>query len=144
MKTQSTGEVLLGCGLFILVAGLITACLSIKALGGLNIEYSSGSRSGTVTKISKKGMIWSTWEGELDLHRLVSTGGERPTMTADIFYFSVSDDAIAEKIIEAEQSGKRATIEYKQYILRGYKYGGTSYDAVGVKLIDQPAGSTRL
>lgn len=124
--------------LMLLAFLLVASCVAVKSFGGLNIPYSEGSRSGTVTKISHKGMIWTTWEGELDLHRLTSTGGEHPTMTADLFYFSVSDDDVAKKVQEAEASGKRATLHYRQYLLRGWKYGGTSYDIVDVELSDQP------
>ncbi len=132
-------EQALGCPTVVLIAVAVTAVVAIKAAGGLNIEYSDGSRSGTVTKISRKGMIWQTWEGELDLHRLRSTGGEHPTMTADLFYFSASDPEIVKQIEAAEQSGNRTTLKYKQYILRGWKYGNTSYDIVGVEVSGSPA-----
>lgn len=125
-----------GCGCVIVVALLLLLLFMIQAVGGLNIQYSEGSRSGTVTKISKKGWVWQTWEGELDLHRLKSTGGENPTMTADIFYFSVASDEVAQQVQEAERRGTRATIHYKQYLMRGFKYGKTSYDITAVDISD--------
>lgn len=143
-RRQTDYSFIFGFGCFVLVASLILGGFIIKATGGLNIQYSEGSRSGTVTKISKKGWIWQTWEGELDLHRLRSTGGERPTMEADIFYFSVSSDDVAEQIQKAEQSGNRTTLKYKQYFLRGWKYGGTSYDITGLEVSDSPVGQSSV
>jgi hypothetical protein len=54
-------------------------------------SYSSGERAGWVQKLSKKGWLCKTWEGELSL---VSMPGAAP----EKFIFTVWDDAVAEKI----------------------------------------------
>lgn len=121
---------ILGFLLFLMIFGIFFGTTCIQAFGGLNYEYSNGSRSGVVQKISKKGLFWETWEGELNLGYMEQTeGGLAPA----IFYFSVSDDDVAKQVQDAEQRGGRTTLEYKQYLLRGFKYGGTPYDIVGVK-----------
>lgn len=121
---------IVGFLLFLAIFGIFFGTTCIQAAGGLNYEYSNGSRSGVVQKISKKGFYWETWEGELNLGYMVQTEGG---LTPAIFYFSVSDEEVAKKVQEAEERGGRTTLQYKQYFLRGFKYGGTPYDVVGVK-----------
>src|SRR5712675_167835 len=57
----------------------------------LNWSYSVGERAGYVQKLSRKGWICKTWEGELALVTMPGTDGEK-------FFFSVPNDAIAERI----------------------------------------------
>ena len=71
----------------------------------LHISYSSGDRSGYVQKLSKKGWVCKTWEGEM---AMVSMPGTAP----EIFLFSVRDDAIAAKLNQT--LGKRVAIHYEQ------------------------------
>lgn len=122
--------------------GLVCLCLggcTWKMSAATGYKYSSGSRSGTITKFSQKGLIWSTWEGELDLHRLKSTGGERPTTTSDVFHFSVSDPNIAAAVVSAEETGRRVTLKYDQYFMRGWRHGATGYNVTAVVLSDVQA-----
>lgn len=121
----------LGFLLCLAIFGIFFGTTCIQAVGGLNYEYSNGSRSGVVQKISKKGLFWETWEGELNLGYMEQDVEGR--LAPAIFYFSVSDEDVAKQVQEAEQRGGRTTLQYKQYLLRGFKYGGTPYDIVGVK-----------
>ena len=110
------------------------AAVAIQCCGGLNIEYSEGSRSGVIQKLSKKGVVWKTWEGELNLgyndSRIDLEG--RQTIVPAVFLFSCSSDDTAKSLREAEQAGRRVTIDYKQYVLRGWDKGSTSYDVTKV------------
>jgi hypothetical protein len=45
---------------------------------GCSHNYSDGYRVGYVRKFSRKGLIWKSWEGELLLGGVVSTGGKSP------------------------------------------------------------------
>ena len=127
-------EAKLGCGCVLLLSLMLSSCVSVKCMGGLNIEFSDGSRSGVVQKISKKGLIWKTWEGELNLGYTSAKpdGNGGTTIAPAVFHFSCSSDAVATEIQAAERSGKRATLSYKQYMVRGYRYGDTSYDVISV------------
>lgn len=119
--------------LVVLSVALLAPC--VRAFGGVNIEYSDGSRSGMVQKLSKKGVIWKTWEGEMYLGHNKSVGTDNgTTIVPEMFRFSVSSDEVATEIKKAETSGDRVTLEYKQYILRGFDKGKTSYDIVGVEV----------
>ena len=138
MNSQQSKQIELGIGLiaYCLIAVSLgaVAVVAIQCCGGLNIEYSDGSRSGVIQKLSKKGVIWKTWEGELNLgyndSRIDSDG--RQTIVPAVFEFSCSSDDTAKSLTDAEQAGRRVTIGYKQYLLRGWDKGSTSYDVTKV------------
>ncbi len=117
----------------VLMFCVICGSCVVMASGGLNWQFSEGSRSGVIQKLSKKGVIWKTWEGELNLgyneSRIDDQG--RQTIAPAIFHFSVESDEVAKQLKAAEIVGKRVTIDYKQYFLRGWDKGGTSYDVIG-------------
>ena len=138
MNNENSKKIELGIELIVytIVAVSLGAlvAIAIQCCGGLNIEYSEGSRSGVIQKLSKKGVIWKTWEGELNLgyNDSRSDSDGRQTIVPAVFLFSCSDDDTAKSLREAEQAGKRITIDYKQYLLRGWDKGSTSYDATKV------------
>src|ERR1700751_3187867 len=72
----------------------------------LNYTYSTGERAGYVQKISKKGWICKTWEGELAMSTFPGTAPQ-------LFTFSVRDDAVARKIQDA--AGQRVALSYEQH-----------------------------
>jgi len=72
----------------------------------LHVSYSEGERAGYVQKISKKGWVCKTWEGELAMSTFPGTAPQ-------IFTFSVRDDAVAEKIENA--AGQRVALRYQQH-----------------------------
>lgn len=104
----------------------IVLCAMLFAPG---CDYSEGTRSGTVQKISKKGLIWKTWEGELNLGALRSS---ESAVSPATFSFSVSDEDVVRRLERCERSGQRVTLTYKEFVLRGYKYGSTGYDILDV------------
>jgi hypothetical protein len=73
----------------------------------LNWSYSTGERAGWVQKLSKKGWICKTWEGELALVSL-------PGSTAEKFFFTVHDDAVAESINKV--MGRRVSLHYEEKV----------------------------
>src|SRR5204862_4148106 len=72
----------------------------------LGYTYSMGDRAGYVQKISKKGWICKTWEGELAQANL-------PGTMPQIFTFTVRSDSIA-RILEAN-AGKQVSRTYEQH-----------------------------
>ncbi|HXK21765.1 MAG TPA: hypothetical protein VMS55_03715 [Myxococcota bacterium] len=85
----------------------------------LHWSYSTGERAGYVQKLSKKGWICKTWEGELALITMPGTVAEK-------FYFTVRDDAIAAEINAS--LGNRVSLTYEQHIgLPTSCWGETQY-----------------
>lgn len=119
----------------VLILGVFVGCIVVKSCGGLNWQFSEGSRSGVVQKLSKKGIFWKTWEGELNLgyNESRTDGNGHQTIAPAIFYFSCESDEVALSLKIAEIFGRRVTIDYKQYFLRGWDKGGTGYDVIKVQ-----------
>jgi hypothetical protein len=94
----------------------------------LNFAYSSGERVGFVQKMSKKGWVCHTDEGEL---AMVNVAGQQPQM----FFFTVRDDAVMKKIESFE--GHRVALTYEEH--RGVPlscYGDTSYFVVDARKLE--------
>ena len=93
----------------------------------LHVSYSNGERVGYVQKISRKGWVCKTWEGEL---AMVSMPGTAP----QIFSFTVQNDAIARKVMDA--AGQRVALVYEQH--RGVPskcFGETEYFITDVRVV---------
>jgi len=72
----------------------------------LHFAYSSGERVGFVQKISKKGWLCKTNEGEL---ALVSMPGQN----AELFLFTVPDDKVMQQI--ESFAGHRVALQYEEH-----------------------------
>ena len=112
---------------------------ALWALITLNYTYSSGDRVGYVLKLSEKGWLCKTWEGELSMQ-------PRPGMVAEKFLFSVRSDSIAHAIQAAQ--AQQVSLHYEEH--RGVPsscFGETDYYITGMKPIatggtPAPTGAT--
>ena len=113
--------------LTLLLASAI-ALFSLYVYIVLNWSYSSGERAGFLQKVSYKGWICKTWEGELSLVAMPGAAPEK-------FLFTVRDEAIAQKVSAA--AGNRVTLNYEQHKgLPSSCFGDTDYFVVDVKEIE--------
>jgi hypothetical protein len=95
----------------------------------LHYAYSSGERVGYIQKISQKGWLCKTWEGELAMTTVPGTAPQ-------IFPFSVRDDATARQI--QQSAGQRIALSYDQH--KGVPsscFGETEYFVTGVRTVGQ-------
>jgi hypothetical protein len=88
--------------------------------------YSNGERKGTLIKITHKGNIFKTDEGEMWLSC-------RNTMNAEKFYFTAKSDSIA-KVLENLQD-ECIQLTYKQYRATLPWRGDSKYIVTGVTKI---------
>ena len=91
----------------------------------LGYTYSEGTRTGFVQKLSSKGWLCKTWEGELAM-------STQPGTAPRIFNFSVRSDSVAHEIEKIE--GSQVTLFYKEH--RGVPtscFGETEYFVDGVR-----------
>src|SRR5438270_3590316 len=103
----------------LIVFVLPAAGLALWTWGALRFVYAKGERAGYVQKISKKGWLCKTWEGELAMANL-------PGAMPQIFVFSVRDDAVAAQL--EQNVGQRVALHYEQH--RGIPtscFGETEY-----------------
>jgi len=120
-----------GATVFWSLIGVLAAAALLFALYiwmMLHWSYSSGERAGWVQKLSRKGYLCKTWEGEM---AMVSLPGSVP----EKFFFTVPDDAVAEQINEV--MGKRVALHYEEHIwLPTSCFGDTRHFVTRVKVIE--------
>ena len=98
----------------------------------LQWSYAQGERAGYVQKLSKKGWLCKTWEGEI---AMVTMPGAIP----EKFEFTVRDEATAQKINAL--SGQRVVLNYRQHkFIPSSCFGETEYFIDDVReVVDSPA-----
>jgi hypothetical protein len=114
------------------IVGFIVAV--VLALGGYILvvtswSYSSGERAGWVQKLSNKGWLCKTWEGEMAMVSM-------PGTTTEKFYFTVWDDDVSAQINKV--MGKRVALHYEEK--RGIPtscFGETRYYVTKVSVVDE-------
>ncbi len=114
--------------LTVLVLLAMAAVLVFAAYTWLSLHwsFSEGDRAGFVQKISSKGWLCKTWEGELLLATV-------PGAIPEKFEFSVREDAVAAQI--KDSLGKRVVLQYAQH--RGVPsscFGETEYFVQSVRV----------
>lgn len=72
--------------------------------------YSEGTRAGDLIKISRKGVVFKTYEGQLNLGGFQSDANDG--LSGNIWNFSVTKDEVYTKLQQYE--GKRVKLHYKQ------------------------------
>ena len=83
------------------ILGIPSAVQLARSYAALAFTYSTGDRIGYVQKLSRKGWVCKTWEGELQISNI-------PGSAPVLFYFTVRDDSIAAAIQGAEGSRSRS------------------------------------
>jgi hypothetical protein len=121
VKKRVVGGVLGSVALIVLLtAGYI--------YGALHWAYSSGERVGYVQKLSKKGWLCKTWEGELTMSPV-------PGAVPEKFLFTVRDEAVAQQMNLG--LGKRVALSYEQH--KGVPtvcFGETEFYIVKAKFLE--------
>ena len=111
---------------------VLAALLAVITLVGLylaftyNFAYSRGESVGFVQKISYKGWVCKTWEGEQ--MRAVATMPAVP----EKFEFTVRDATVVDKI--NAHLGKKVVLEYAQHRGLPACFGDTEHFVVDVRL----------
>jgi hypothetical protein len=102
----------------------------------MTYTYSRGERVGYAQKISEKGWVCKTWEGEIAIANV-------PGQLQEKFEFTVRDDRIAAEISRLE--GQRVSLSYEQHRFVPFScLGETEYFATGVRSVEQPAPARPL
>ena len=115
-KTAIAGIVLIPALVFTIWAGI-----------ALSWSYSTGNRVGYVQKLSRRGWLCKTWEGELQLSNI-------PGSAPVIFQFTVRSDSLA-KVIE-NVGGKQVQLYYDQHVgVPSNCFGDTEYFVNGVRIL---------
>jgi len=108
--------------------GLVIAICLGYVWVALHWSFSEGERVGYIQKISQKGWVVKTWEGELQMMPV-------PGAVPEKFFFSIRDDAIAQKLNGFV--GKKVSVHYEQH--KGVPtnlFGETEYFVTDVKMVE--------
>jgi hypothetical protein len=107
---------IIGGGVVVIPALLFVLWTAIT----LNYSYADdGQRAGYLQKLSRKGWICKTWEGELAMTNIPGAAQER-------FLFTVRSDSIAQ--IMSKMVGARVSLTYEQHKgVPGSCFGETEY-----------------
>ncbi len=89
--------------------------------------YSDGYRVGTVIKLSKKGYVFKTYEGQLNLEFFPSNASASAGISQNIWEFSVSDSEVAKDIEKAVDHGGKVKLYYDEKYYRLPWKGETKY-----------------
>ena len=114
-----------------IIAGVVL--LLILTIWICSWTYSEGTRAGQLIKISKKGVVFKTNEGELNLGGL-RIGEGQEALEGNIWQFSVIDKTVLDRIKNFE--GKRVKLAYKQRYKSMPWQAKTDYIVTGVEVID--------
>jgi hypothetical protein len=106
----------------VLLASAVVAAIVLFALYMaivLHWSYSEGERAGYLQKLSRKGWLCKTWEGEILLSSMPGAIPER-------FAFTVRDENVVKQLQAA--MGQRVQLSYAQHVgLPTSCFGETSY-----------------
>lgn len=103
--------------LLILIASVVLFALYVWA--ALSWAYADGERAGILQKLTRKGWICKTYEGELAMSVI-------PGVAPTIWFFSVRDERLAPQLNAV--LGKRVVLHYTEHRgLPGTCFGDTSY-----------------
>ncbi|GAB4001694.1 hypothetical protein GCM10028807_58480 [Spirosoma daeguense] len=123
-------------GILYLLLFLLVVFGVLYALTGWS--YSDGERAGTISKFSRRGFVFKTYEGVLNVGGF---SGETGSLTPQYFDFSVKDEAVANQITNAVKTGQRVTLHYEEKILKFPWNGETKYYISAVEIIGPPTRS---
>lgn len=114
--------------LIVVVIGL-TAWILIGSYYIFWANYSDGYRIGTVIKLAKRGVVFKTYEGQLNLEFFPSGAktSKKDDSQSNIWNFSVSNKSVAAEIETANDKGKRVKLYYDEKYYRLPWVGETKF-----------------
>jgi hypothetical protein len=120
--------------IFALIIGLMAYFLT-------SWYFSEGSRAGTVSKLSKRGYVFKTHEGELNEGGF---SGETGSLTPRIWHFSTKEDSVVKDLERAMATGERVTLKYQEKVLQFPWNGDTKYFVIDVEFLGIPAPAPKI
>jgi hypothetical protein len=114
----------------VLIAIVVLAIAGFAGFAWLTLHwsYAQGERAGYVQKLSRKGWICKTWEGEMSMVTMPGTVAEK-------FYFTVPDEGVAARL--NANVGKRMALHYDQHRwVPSSCFGDTEYFVTALRVTE--------
>ena len=102
----------------------------IPATTGLVPHYSQGERTGYITKLAYKGLIWKTWEGEMQM------GVGQMASLQEPFKFSVVNETILKEVESHLGTEHKILLHYNQWGMMPFMLGESGYEITGVEQLN--------
>lgn len=123
-----------GISFLIILFVVITLLRLIYSIIGFQFIYSEGERAGLIIKLSEKGLIWKTWEGEAALYQ----GG---IATTYIWTFTIDNadphkQEILNKVQMAFQTGRPVKLLYRETLGTPPWRGSSTYFVKDVVFVE--------
>jgi hypothetical protein len=99
--------------------------------------YDEGVRAGTVLRVSKKGIVFKTYEGQLNLETFGALRGAHPIMEAFDFSVEPGEKQLIEELQQVALTGERVNLHYKKRYLTFPWRGDTKYFITKVERLGQ-------
>ncbi len=92
-------------------------------------SYSEGYRAGIVYKLSEKGMLFKTYEGEMNTGNYVTEETDANNLSTKVWKFSIDKDQteVISKLENAVLKGNRVKLFYKERYFKFAWRGDTKY-----------------
>lgn len=101
-------------------------------------HYGEGSIAGTLVKLTKKGILFNTYEGKLNTQMYVGDGTAASGVGLNLWDFTVvKDDSLIAKLETAMLNGHRVKLDYKQRFFTLPWVGDTKYIVYGAEVLDK-------
>ena len=115
--------------------GLIAVALFIVVMFFLNsANFSSGYRAGVPIKVSYKGILFKTWEGQLNVGGLANSAEGAIPSTWE-FSIPKSNEEVRSQIEQAISEGRRVKLFYKEKYVKFFWKGDTKYFVYQVEIL---------
>lgn len=117
--------------LIVIVSAIFILLIGVT-VGAFNITYSEGFRAGNIVKVTKKGFIFKTTEGELNV------GGIQADKSSSIWTFSVAGSEEAQVVQDLEAaalSNQRVKLYYQEKLFTIVWRGDTKYFVTKVETL---------
>ena len=99
--------------------------------------YDEGVRAGNVLRISKKGMMFKTYEGQLNLQTFGALKGANPIMESFDFSVEPNNEQVIKDLEAVAPTGERVNLHYvKRYATFPWR-GDTKYFITRVERVSQ-------
>lgn len=105
------------------------------------VNFSEGKRAGEIIKMSKKGVLVKTYEGQLNTGGFSEGAGD---ITSSIWHFSVkaSNTEVLNDIDKALDGGYRVKLHYREKYAKLFFLGDTKYFVYKVERVFEDRGNS--
>ncbi len=114
---------------FFIISGISILLVFIALASFLYFgSYSRGIRAGVVVKLSEKGFIFKTYEGQLNIGTFGAFKNDDNQLTT-VFEFSVPKDRkeVIQALQEVSLTGERVNLHYEEKYFKYFWLGDTKY-----------------